>query len=174
VAAPRIIFHAAGGPVALEEEPQGFRAKEDAMNTLNRWRPFPEMDDFFKPFFRRMPAMPAEFSKEMEWSPATDVSETPTEYLVKADLPGVRKDDVQILVDSGMLTVKGERRMEHVVSEQKMHRSEVFYGTFERSFALPENVDPAHIKADYKDGVLFVHLPKVAVEATKPVKIAVQ
>jgi HSP20 family protein len=144
------------------------------MTRLNRWRPFSEVDELFKPFFGRMPMVPAEFSKEMEWSPAADVSETPTEYLIKADLPGVPKDDVQILVDGGMLTVKGERRMEHKVAEQKMHRSEVFYGTFERSFVLPENVDPAMIKADYKDGVLFVHLPKVTVEAPKPVKIAIQ
>lgn len=144
------------------------------MTRLSRWRPFPEVDDFFKPFFGRMPVMSGEFAKEMEWSPATDVSETPAEYLVKADLPGVAKDDVQILVENGMLTVKGERRMEHKVAEQKTHRSEVFYGTFERSFALPENVNPAQIKADYKDGVLIVHLPKVPVETPKPVKIAIQ
>jgi HSP20 family protein len=165
-----------GARLPLKEESKSFEHKEDAMNRLNisRWRPFPEMDDFFRPFLGRTPGLPAEFAKEMEWSPATDVSETPTEYLVKADLPGVRTEDVQIQVENGMLTVKGERRMEHVVSEQKMHRSEVFYGTFERNFALPENVDPAMIKADYKDGVLIVHLPKVAVEAPKPVKIAVQ
>lgn len=144
------------------------------MTRLSRWRPFPEIDEFFKPFPGRMPAIPAELSKEMEWSPATDVSETPTEYLVKADLPGVPKDDVQILIENGMLTVKGERRMEHKLAEQKLHRSEVFYGTFERSFALPENVNPAQIKADYKDGVLNVHLPKMPVETPKPVKIAVQ
>ena len=95
--------------------------------------------------------------------PPADIVEREKEYLVKIDLPDVRKEDVKVLFDDGVLTINGERKVEKEVKGETMHRTERFYGTFERSFALPDDVDPKGIHAECKDGVLLVSLPRVAV-----------
>jgi HSP20 family protein len=136
------------------------------------------MDEFFRPFapwFGRMPAV-REFEKELEagWMPAAEIVELEKEYLIKLDLPEVKREDVQVLAEEGEIVIKGTRKYERDVKDEKVLRRETFYGEFERAFALPDNVDVKAIRAECKDGVLRVHLPKLAVEAVKPLKITVQ
>jgi HSP20 family protein len=90
------------------------------------------------------------------------------------DLPDVHKDDVKVLFDDGVLTIKGERKIEKEVKGEKVHRTERYFGMFERSFALPEDVEVKGIRAESKDGVLIVTLPRVAVEKPRPLAITIQ
>jgi HSP20 family protein len=136
------------------------------------------MDDFFRPFapfLGRLPMLP-KLDEELEagWLPAVDIAELEKEYLVKLDVPDVKREDVQVYAEAGDLVIKGIRKFERDVKDVKFLRREAVYGEFERMFTLPENVDVNAIKAECKDGVLRVHLPKLAVEAPKPLKIAIQ
>jgi HSP20 family protein len=145
---------------------------------LTTWRPFREMDEFFRPFapwFGRMPML-REFEKELEagWMPAAEVVELEKEYLIKLDLPEVKREDVQVFAEEGDIVIKGTRKYERDVKDVKVIRRETFYGEFERTFTLPDNVDVKAIKAECKEGVLRVHLPKLAIEAAKPLRITVQ
>jgi HSP20 family protein len=145
---------------------------------LIRWEPFREMDDLLKgfatPLFGRMPLPGRPQDGEYGFMPPADVIERDKEYVVKVDLPDVRKDDVKVLFDDGVLTIKGERRVEKEVKGEKVHRTERFVGTFERSFALPEDVDTKGIRAESRDGVLVVTLARVAVEKPRPLAITIQ
>lgn len=151
------------------------RSEEGAMR-LTRWEPFREWDEMFKGFGPLFGRMPATWPKEVEYDflPPADIVEHEKEYLVKIDLPDVKKEDVKVLFDEGVLTVRGERRVEKEEKGEKVHRTERFYGSFERSFTLPEDVDPKMIRAETKDGVLILTLPKTAVAKAKPVAITVQ
>jgi HSP20 family protein len=106
------------------------------------------------------------------WSPAVDIHETDDSFVVSADLPGLKKDDIQINVEDNTLTIKGEKKFEEKVPRDKYIRVERSYGTFVRSFSLPQNVDSTKIKATFKDGVLDLTLPKR--EEARPKKIAVE
>jgi HSP20 family protein len=107
-----------------------------------------------------------------DWLPTVDISETEGEYLIKAELPEVKKEDVKVTVENGVLTLQGERRQEKEEKGRKFHRVERSYGSFVRSFSLPESVDEGAVKAEYKDGVLNLHLPKS--ERVKPKAIDVK
>jgi HSP20 family protein len=107
-----------------------------------------------------------------DWMPTVDISETEGEYLIKAELPEVRKEDVKVTVENGVLTLQGERRQEKEEKGKRFHRVERSYGSFVRSFTLPESVDDSSVKAEYKDGVLNLHLPKS--EKVKPRAIDVK
>jgi HSP20 family protein len=111
---------------------------------------------------------------EAGWLPAVDIVELEKEYLVKLDVPDVKREDVQVYAEAGDLVIKGIRKFERDVKDAKVLRREAVYGEFERMFTLPENVDVNAVKAVCKDGVLRVYLPKLAVEAPKPLKIAIQ
>jgi len=144
---------------------------------LMRWEPFREMDDLlkgFSPMFGRMPTLARPAEGGYEFMPPADVIEREKEYLVKVDLPDVRKEDVKVLFDDGVLTIKGERKVEKETKGETVHRTERFYGAFERSFALPDDVDPKGIHAESKDGVLLVSLPRVAVQKPQPLAITIQ
>jgi HSP20 family protein len=95
-----------------------------------------------------------------EWAPAVDIQETDNEYVVKADLPEVKKEDVKVEFEDGILTVEGERKQEQEEKGNKFHRVERAYGKFVRRFALPTDVDATKVSAEFKEGVLNVHLPK--------------
>ena len=97
-----------------------------------------------------------------DWTPAIDVQENEAEYLVKADLPDIKKDDVKITIDDGVLSMEGERKQEKEEQTKKFHKVERVYGKFVRRLALPTDVDQAKVMAEVKDGVLRVHLPKAA------------
>jgi len=143
-----------------------------------KWEPFRDVDDVFDRFvadsLRRWPRPPAEGRVASEWAPAADVSETEGEYLIKADLPAVRKEDVSLTVQDGVLTLSGERRQEKHAESEKLHRVERTYGSFARRFALPENVDEQGIRAESRDGVILIHIPKQKVEQPQPRQIEIQ
>jgi HSP20 family protein len=146
------------------------------MNVI-RWEPFGAMDDMFN----RFPSMLDKWArltgggeKGVEWSPSADISETDQEYLIRASLPAVKKEDVTVTVEDGMLTVSGERRQQDEQKDEKFHKIESFYGSFSRSFSLPEGTDPSAIRAESKDGVLTIHVPKTKAETRKPTTIKVQ
>jgi len=103
-----------------------------------------------------------------------NISETDKEYLIRAELPAVKKEDVQVTFDDGMITVKGERKQQKEDKNEKYHRTESFYGSFERSFSLPDNVNADAICCESKDGILTVHIPKTEALQKKPVQITVQ
>jgi HSP20 family protein len=143
---------------------------------LTRYEPFREMDEFFKglgPMWGRLPVLRTGEGME-EFLPPADIIEREKEYLIKVDLPEVRREDVKVLFEGGVLTVRGERKVEKEEKGERMFRTERFYGAFERSFALPEDVDAEGIRAECKDGVLMLHLPKVEGEKARPRAIDVQ
>jgi HSP20 family protein len=96
------------------------------------------------------------------------------EYIIKAEIPQVDKKDVKVTVQEGVLTTQGEQKQEKEENGKRVHRVERFYGTFVRSFTLPEDVEESDLKAEFKDGMLFVHLPKVEKPKPKAVEIQVQ
>ena len=105
------------------------------------------------------------------WAPAVDIYETENELVLKADLPDVNEKDLDIRVENNMLTIRGERKFEQKVNEDNYLRIERTYGSFSRSFSLPNTVNTEAIKADYKNGVLTVQLPKRAESKPKQVKV---
>ncbi len=144
-----------------------------------KWEPFRDVDDIFDRFFAEaMRGLPRQFGGSrqaaFDWAPLADVTETHGEYLIKAELPEVRKEDLNITVQDGVLTLSGERKQEQREDGEKSHRTERFYGTFARRFALPENADEQGIRAESKDGVLFIHIPKHKVVQPQPRQITVQ
>ena len=142
------------------------------MNLIS-WSPFRELDDFFDRYTREMARWrPGSLEEGMQWRPSADIVENDNEYVIKADLPEVKKEDIEIRVENGVLTLAGERRVEKSVDGEKEHRRETFYGRFARSFSLPDDVDTNKISAECRDGVLKVHLPKS--EAKKPKSIEVK
>jgi len=148
--------------------------------TLIRWEPFRELDDFFarcNPLFGHLPARQSnsragDRQAAPVWAPAANVSETDTEYLIKAELPEVSKDDVKVTVDDGVITIQGERRNELEHKDEKLHRVESCYGSFSRSFRLPDDADVDGIQAESRNGVLKVRVPKQA--AARPRSVEVQ
>ena len=146
---------------------------------LIRWEPFKEADDFFRglspALFGRWPRLSRDTGEaKYEWSPAADISETDKEYLVKAELPGIKREDVKVTLADGFLTIEGERKFDQEDASEKTHRVESFRGSFYRSFSLPDNADAANISAETKDGILKVHLPKVKVQKPQAVEIKIQ
>lgn len=149
------------------------------MTTLMRWDPFRELEDM-SDRLNRMFARPVvrtngngkETLTVADWSPTVDISETDGEYLIKAELPEVKKDDVKVTLEDGILTIQGERRREKDEKTTKYHRVERSYGSFVRSFSLPDQVDENGVKAEYKDGMLNLRIPKS--EKAKPRAIEVK
>jgi HSP20 family protein len=135
------------------------------------------MDDFFggfAPLFGYGGAMPRLVEGVSEFTPRADIIERDKEYLIKLDLPEVKKEEVEVLFDEGVLKVKGERKLEKEVKGETVHRTERFVGAFERSFVLPDDIDPKRIRAEAKDGVLTIHLPRVDVPKSRPLAITIQ
>jgi HSP20 family protein len=140
---------------------------------LVRWEPFEAMKifNYFPNSFGR-PLL--ETGEYFDWAPSVDVSETGQEYLIRAALPAVKKEDVKVTYEDGMLTLSGERRQKEEQKDVKYHRVENYYGKFSRSFALPDAIDADAIKAESKDGILTIHVPKSKSEAKKLTTITVQ
>jgi HSP20 family protein len=148
--------------------------------SLIRWDPFSDFDSLFS---RMMPRTLASWPRialgdggeaKLEWAPSTDISETDKEYLVRAELPAVKKEDVKVTIDSGMLKIEGERKQKKEEKNEKFHRVESYYGSFQRQFSLPDNIDSNTIRCESQDGVLTVHIPKKTVEKPKQIEIKVQ
>ena len=155
------------------------------MGALTRWEPFKmrldpfkeleEMQNRLSTLFGRTPVRTEGGKEEMtvaEWAPLVDITEDEKEYLIKAELPEVKKEDVKLTVNDNVLTITGERKYEKEEKGKKYHRVERAYGSFMRSFTVPEDADEGKVSADYKDGILKVHLPKS--EKARPKSIDVK
>lgn len=144
--------------------------------SLVRWDPFRELEDVsnrFNRFLRRGELeAPKDTMMAFDWAPTVDIAETEAEFQIKAELPDVKKDDVKVSVDKGILRLEGERRQEKEEKGKKYHRVERSYGSFLRTFVLPDNVDESKVRAEFKDGVLHVALPKT--ERAKPRAVEVK
>ena|SRR5437868_4130758 len=105
------------------------------------------------------------------WSPAVDISETDREILVQAELPGINRKDIALQVENNVLTLKGDRRFEKETRQENYHRIERSYGGFSRTFAIPAIVDESGIRADFKDGILKIALPKKEQMKARQIKI---
>jgi len=106
------------------------------------------------------------------WSPSVDIFETEGEIVVKAELPGMERKDIALHLENNVLTLRGERKFEKETKNENYHRIERSYGNFSRSFSIPATVDEEKIRADYKDGVLKIVLPKKEQAKSKQIKIA--
>jgi len=151
------------------------------MNAMTRWNPLRELEDAqrrmsslldWSPFRRGNLTAEDENITVPEWAPLVDIAEDEKEYLIKVELPEVQKDDVKVTVESGTLTISGERKAEKEQKGRKFHRVERFYGRFERSFSIPDDATADDVKAEFKDGVLRVHLAKS--EKARPKQIEVK
>jgi HSP20 family protein len=156
------------------------------MNTLVRWDPFrtrwnPLNDR--EDLERRLASLlgtreaPGHGGKEAmtvaQWSPLVDITEDDKEYLIKAELPDMKKEDVSLTVENEVLAISGERNFEKEEKGKKYHRIERAYGSFVRSFSLPEDADGGKVTAEFKDGMLHVHLPKSQKAKPKAIEIKV-
>ncbi|MBU4153034.1 MAG: Hsp20/alpha crystallin family protein [Proteobacteria bacterium] len=148
--------------------------EEDAME-LMKWNPTNELRNFNRllTHFFEEPFLPSERQEVQErvWAPRVDIYDTKEAFIIKAELPGVEKNDIKIDVDGRVLNLKGTRKVETEENENSYYRREMFVGSFERSFTLPEAVDPGLIKAEYKDGILHLEVPKP--EERKPKQILI-
>ena len=151
------------------------------MNSLVRWNPFREMDEIQRRMssllegnlFRRSNLTNGDENISVpEWAPLVDIVEDDKEYLIKVELPEVQKNDVKVVVESGTLTISGERKAEKEEKNRKFHRVERYYGRFERSFSVPDDAESAGVRAEFKDGILRVHLAKS--EKARPKQIEVE
>ena len=144
---------------------------------LIKWEPLREIEDMFDRYTRAM-GWPSIRGQELittgDWSPRVDISETDNEFVVKAEIPEVKKEDVKVSVDNGVLTIQGERKQEKEEKGKKFHRVERFYGSFVRSFTLPDNVDETKVKATFKDGMLNLQIPKTAETKPKAIEVKVE
>lgn len=139
------------------------------------WDPFRELEDMSNRLNRVFArgAAADEALKGVDFTPSINVSETPQAYLIKAELPGVKKEDVHLTVENGLLTLRGERKYESEHKDEKVHRVETAYGSFARQFRVPEDASADGIEASYKDGVLHVRLPKVPPKTSEAKRIPV-
>jgi HSP20 family protein len=144
------------------------------MNGISRWDPFRNistLQEQVNRLFERNSSANTEYATLTAWAPSVDVYETENELVIKADLPAVVEKDLDVRIENNMLTIRGERKFEQNVKEENYLRMERSYGSFSRSFSLPNTVDTQAIKAQYTDGVLTVTLPRRAESKPKQVKI---
>ena len=144
-----------------------------------QWTPFRELDDLLSGY-RQMLTRSGNVGDDatvdgaaVTWRPTADIIETDDAFIVKAILPDVKREDISVSIDDGVLKLSGERRYEKNTGDERMHRTESLYGSFFRAFSLPGNVDADAIAATYRDGVLTVRLPKVEMTESTTVRVNV-
>ncbi len=144
-----------------------------------RWRPMrdfmtvqDEMNRMFDRFLSREGWEDDESLSKANWYPSVDVSENKDEFVITAELPGMKKDDVQITFANNVLKIEGERNKEEEKQDTNYHRVERSYGKFVRSFQVPSQIQGDKIGADFKNGILTIHLPKA--EAAKPKEVEIK
>jgi HSP20 family protein len=148
------------------------------MSALTRWDPFKEMDDLQKRLSSvfGLASRPTNGKEEMtvaQWLPLVDITEDDKEYLIKAELPEVKKEEVKVSVETGVLTISGERKFEKEEKNRRYHRVERAYGSFSRSFSVPDDADDSKVSAEFKDGVLTVRLAKSEKARPKSIEVKV-
>ena len=149
------------------------------MNPITRWDPFKELEDLqnrMATLFGRAPVRKEAGKEEAmtvaDWAPLVDITEDEKEYLIKAELPEVKQEEVRVSLQDDVLSISGERKFEKEEKGKKYHRVERAYGSFSRSFSLPQDADSGKVQAEFKDGVLKVHLAES--EKAKPKSIEVK
>jgi HSP20 family protein len=162
------------------QNPPPNHKKTNIMSALTTWNPIRELGNFENRLERLFGLTWPSRNGEKEamtvaqWTPLVDISEDANEYLVKAELPELKKEDVKVSVENGELTISGERKSEKEEKGKKFHRIERSYGSFLRSFTLPEAVSGEKVSAEFKDGMLTVHLPKDEKAKLKTIEVKVQ
>lgn len=141
---------------------------------MQRWNPFREFDDWFRDYHHGMLRQLGEphTVTGSDWLPAVDILENSEEYQIKVEIPEIRKEDVKLTVNNGLLTISGERKLENL--DDKQHRMERVYGHFSRSFNLPEDVRAENITGHFRDGMLFVHMVKSSPPEDKALEIEIK
>jgi HSP20 family protein len=155
--------------------------KVNIMNTSITLNQLRELEDaaqdrfnrFFGGFSNRIVGGETHSLTVADWSPQVDISQDDHEYTLKADLPEIRKDDVRVTVEDGILSVSGQRKSEKEDHKTKFHRIERSFGNFRRSFTLPEDADSTKVTAEFRDGVLKVHLPTTTKARSNALEIKV-
>ncbi len=142
------------------------------MNTLSIWNPIHEMDELFHN--RLASVLGGEGLQSVAWSPIVDIEETEQNYAIRVELPGLDKNKVKVVVENGVLTLSGERDLERKVEGKTFHRVERSHGTFSRSFTLSEDVDPESVAANFKDGLLEIHVAKHEKALPKSIEVLVE
>ena len=147
--------------------------------TRTQWNPFKDRDELESRLATMLATREAtvnggkEALRVAQWSPLVDITEDEKEYLIKAELPDMKKEDVRLTVENDVLAISGERTFEKEEKGKKYHRVERAYGSFVRSFTLPEDAEGSKVSADFKDGMLHVHLPKSQKAKPKTIEIKV-
>lgn len=154
------------------------------MVATTRWNPLAEFEDILDRYNRQLAGRGSlgngnrEVIQKADWVPVVDITEDKDGFTIVSEIPGVRKEDVKVSVNNGVLTIEGERRLpEKEVSEEqeyKRHRVERAYGAFARNFTLPEHIDDEHIKASYHDGLLELRLAKQEKAKPRAIEVEVQ
>src|SRR5207249_9054415 len=152
------------------------------MNTLITWNQLREMEQptqnglnrFLGGVPNRISSGESHSLTVADWSPEVDISQDDHEYLLKADLPEMKQDDARVTVEDGILCVSGERKGEKEDQKRKFHRIERSFGNFRRSFTLPADADSTKVTAEFRDGVLKVHLPTTTKARSKALDVKVQ
>ena len=142
------------------------------MNTLSIWNPIHDMDELFHN--RLASVLGGEGLESTTWLPVVDIEETKNGYVIRAELPGLDKDQVKVVVEDGILTLSGERNLERTVEGKTFHRVERSHGTFSRSFTLPEAVNSESVEAKFKDGLLEIHVEKLEELLPKAIEVRVE
>ena len=147
------------------------------MSSLTRWNPFREMENLHDRLSTLLRPHRGDGSDESltasEWTPLVDIVEDDQEYVIKAELPEMKRDDIKVTVENGHLSISGERKFEKEEKGKKYHRVECSYGKFIRSFELPDNADPERVNAEFKEGMLRVHVAKSETAQPKHIQVNV-
>lgn len=155
-------------------------AEIEPWGPLTQWNPLRELQRMQKELDRVFDGGLTRFTRGgeamtiSEWSPSVDITEDEKEFVVKAELPDVKREDVKVTVEGDVLTIRGERKSEKEEKGKKFHRMERSYGSFERSFTMPDATEASKITSEYRDGLLTVHLPKNPAAKAKATEIKVQ
>jgi len=145
---------------------------------IMRWDPFKELstlrdqiDRLFDSFFGRVPSI---IEKETAWVPAINLEETDDSYVVQAELPGLKKNEIKVSITEDSVTISGERKIEKEEKGKTFHRVEMSYGKFQRTLSLPGEIMPDKAKASYKDGILTIKLPKSEKAKVKEIEVEIK
>jgi len=145
---------------------------------LAKWDPFREMEAMLDPYAKSLD-WPFRGGRDLnvsgaDWAPRADICETDDNFSVNVEVPGIKREDVKINLENHVLSISGENTQEKEEKGKKFHRVERYYGSFSRSFSLPENVNEEKIEAVFKDGLLTLTIPKKEVEKPKAIEIKVR
>ncbi len=145
---------------------------------LAKWDPFREMEGMLDPYAKSLD-WPFRGGRDLnikgaDWAPRADISETDDSFSVNVEVPGIKREDVKISLEDHVLNISGENKLEKEEKGKKFHRIERYYGSFSRSFTLPENVDEEKIEAGFKDGLLTLTIPKTEIKKPKSIEIKVK